>query len=227
MDGCVASTLHPLQEAEPETAGKMQDLALAEGALPRHFHTALFTASTDNRMLTHRQLSRHLIGLWVTGNPTANALLRRMLVGGGAFWWGWGLLVGDGACWWGWGLLVGVGPAGGGGVCWWEVGPAGGGGVCWWGWGLLVGVGLAVVVTSSIARGLLSLAAAARSGPVSGLRGASSRHSRLHAHQRQPQGCAGQWVGWWVGQMGVVVGGTDGRGDGKLSSTFPLHQSPV
>lgn len=72
----------PLQEAEPETAGKMQELALAEGALPRHFHTALFTASSDSRMLTHRQLSRHLIGLWVTGNPTANALLRRMLVGG-------------------------------------------------------------------------------------------------------------------------------------------------
>lgn len=60
----------------------MQELALAEGALPRHFHTALFTASSDSRMLTHRQLSRHLIGLWVTGNPTANALLRRMLVGG-------------------------------------------------------------------------------------------------------------------------------------------------
>ena len=68
-----------IEEAEPETAGKMQELALAEGALPRHFHTALFTASSDSRMLTHRQLSRHLIGLWVTGNPTANALLRRML----------------------------------------------------------------------------------------------------------------------------------------------------
>lgn len=82
LSGHCCCLLRPLQEAEPETAGKMQELALAEGALPRHFHTALFTASTDNRMLTHRQLSRHLIGLWVTGNPTANALLRRMLVGG-------------------------------------------------------------------------------------------------------------------------------------------------
>ena len=27
-----------------------------------------------------RQLSRHLVGLWVTGNPTANALLHRVLV---------------------------------------------------------------------------------------------------------------------------------------------------
>jgi len=32
----------------------MQELALAEGALPRHIHTALFTSSLDNRMLTHR-----------------------------------------------------------------------------------------------------------------------------------------------------------------------------
>ena len=68
------------QEAEEETTARMQELALAEGALPRHFHTALFTSSTDSRMLTHRQLSRHLLGLWVTGHPTANALLRRALV---------------------------------------------------------------------------------------------------------------------------------------------------
>lgn len=35
-------------------AQKMQELALAEGALPRHLHTALFTSTTDNRLLTHR-----------------------------------------------------------------------------------------------------------------------------------------------------------------------------
>lgn len=58
----------------------MQELALAEGALPRHLHTALFTSSTDNRLLTHRQLSRHLVSLWITGNPTATALLYRILV---------------------------------------------------------------------------------------------------------------------------------------------------
>ena len=58
----------------------MQELALAEGALPRHLHTALFTSSSDNRLLTHRQLSRHLVALWVTGNPTATALLHRVLV---------------------------------------------------------------------------------------------------------------------------------------------------
>lgn len=32
----------------------MQELALSEGALPRHLHTSLFTISTDQRMLTNR-----------------------------------------------------------------------------------------------------------------------------------------------------------------------------
>lgn len=68
-----------IEEGTPEMATKMQELALAEGALPRHLHTSLFTASTDNRLLTHRQLSRHLVGLWVTGNPIATALLHRVL----------------------------------------------------------------------------------------------------------------------------------------------------
>ena len=43
-----------VQEGTPEMATKMQELALAEGALPRHLHTALFTSSADNRLLTHR-----------------------------------------------------------------------------------------------------------------------------------------------------------------------------
>ena len=37
-----------------EVSAKMQDLALAEGALPRHLHTAMFTQSTDNRLVTNR-----------------------------------------------------------------------------------------------------------------------------------------------------------------------------
>lgn len=47
-----------LQEGEPEIAAKMQDLALAEGALPRHLHTAMFTQSNDNRMLTVRYVAK-------------------------------------------------------------------------------------------------------------------------------------------------------------------------
>lgn len=70
-----------LQEGDEEVASRMQDLALAEGALPRHLHTAMFTVNTnDNRLLTNRQLSRHLIALWVTGHETAIQLLGRCLV---------------------------------------------------------------------------------------------------------------------------------------------------
>ncbi|XP_053386463.1 dnaJ homolog subfamily C member 13-like isoform X2 [Mercenaria mercenaria] len=71
-----------IEEGDAEIAAKMQDLALAEGALPKHLHTAMFTQSADNRMLTNRQLSRHLVGLWVTGHPTAMGLLRRLLPSG-------------------------------------------------------------------------------------------------------------------------------------------------
>ncbi|XP_067003788.2 dnaJ homolog subfamily C member 13 [Anabrus simplex] len=68
-----------IEEGEEEVAARMQDLALAEGALPRHLLIALFTAGTDGRLLTHRQLSRHLVGLWVTGHPTAMGLLKRIM----------------------------------------------------------------------------------------------------------------------------------------------------
>lgn len=71
-----------IEEGDAEIAAKMQDLALAEGALPKHLHTAMFTQSTDSRMLTNRQLSRHLVGLWVTGHPTAMGLLKRILPSG-------------------------------------------------------------------------------------------------------------------------------------------------
>ncbi|ESP01913.1 hypothetical protein LOTGIDRAFT_180237 [Lottia gigantea] len=71
-----------IEEGDAEIAAKMQDLALAEGALPKHLHTAMFTQSNDSRMLTNRQLSRHLVGLWVTGHPTAMGLLRRILPSG-------------------------------------------------------------------------------------------------------------------------------------------------
>ena len=58
----------------------MQALALAEGSLARHMQTALFTQSNDNRLLTHRQLSRHLVGLWMVGNEPALRLLSRIMV---------------------------------------------------------------------------------------------------------------------------------------------------
>lgn len=41
----------------------MQELALSEGALPRHLHTAMFTISSDQRMLTNRQVKFNLLSL--------------------------------------------------------------------------------------------------------------------------------------------------------------------
>lgn len=43
-----------IKEGDKEIATKMQELALSEGALPRHLHTSLFTISSDQRMLTNR-----------------------------------------------------------------------------------------------------------------------------------------------------------------------------
>jgi len=54
-----------IEEGDAEIAAKMQDLALAEGALPRHLHTAMFTQSTDSRMLTVRSLRYAAIRLSV------------------------------------------------------------------------------------------------------------------------------------------------------------------
>ncbi|XP_076821267.1 dnaJ homolog subfamily C member 13-like isoform X2 [Clavelina lepadiformis] len=71
-----------IEEGDSETAAHMQGLALAEGALPRHLHTSMFTTSVDTRVLTNRQLSQHLIGLWVTGHPPAMALLKRIMPAG-------------------------------------------------------------------------------------------------------------------------------------------------
>eukprot|EP01147_Barroeca_monosierra_P008081 gene8081-757_t len=71
-----------VEEGEEDMCEQMQSLALAEGALLRHLYTALYTKSTDNRMLTHRQLSRHLVALWVEKNKLAEAMLRRMFPAG-------------------------------------------------------------------------------------------------------------------------------------------------
>lgn len=68
-----------IEEGAPEIAAKMQELALAEGALPRHLLNSLFIVGSDGRLLTHRQLCRHLVGLWVTGHPTAMGLLKRIM----------------------------------------------------------------------------------------------------------------------------------------------------
>ncbi|XP_065200940.1 dnaJ homolog subfamily C member 13 isoform X2 [Planococcus citri] len=68
-----------IEEGEPGVAKRMQELALSEGALLTHLLYSLFTRDDDKRLLAHRQLSRHLVGLWVTNNDTAMDLLTRIL----------------------------------------------------------------------------------------------------------------------------------------------------
>lgn len=71
-----------IEEGEKEMGAKMQELALAEGALPQHLLTALFTQSADGRFLTNRQLSQHLVGLWTTDCSSTNELLSRAIPAG-------------------------------------------------------------------------------------------------------------------------------------------------
>ena len=68
-----------IEEGTAELATRMQELSLSEGALPIHLHSSMFTKSIDARMLTMRQLSRSLVALWCTSNPTAISLLGRIL----------------------------------------------------------------------------------------------------------------------------------------------------
>ncbi len=71
-----------VEEGSEEVGQRMQLLALAEGALPIHLKTALFTRSTDSQLLVSRQLSRHLVGLWTTDNQNSDDLLKRVFVSG-------------------------------------------------------------------------------------------------------------------------------------------------
>lgn len=71
-----------IEEGEDDVANRMQEMALAEGALPKHLHIALFTQSQDARILTNRQLSRILVSLWVTGNDASMQLLEQIFPNG-------------------------------------------------------------------------------------------------------------------------------------------------
>ena len=68
-----------IEEGNAEVTLRMQELALAEGAVLRHLRVALVTPATDSRQLTMRQLSRHLIALWTASHKTSLSLLRRIL----------------------------------------------------------------------------------------------------------------------------------------------------
>lgn len=69
-----------IEEGELHVAQQMQALALDEAALCRHLLVALYTPSNDPTLTTHRQLSRHLIGLWLTDSEEAMELFKRIFV---------------------------------------------------------------------------------------------------------------------------------------------------
>ncbi|CAB3364063.1 Hypothetical predicted protein [Cloeon dipterum] len=68
-----------VEEGSAEVGAKMQQLALTEGALPRHLHSAFYLTDTEPRIMALRQLSRQLVALWCVNNDEANDLLKRIL----------------------------------------------------------------------------------------------------------------------------------------------------
>uniref|UniRef100_A0A182SBZ2 Uncharacterized protein n=1 Tax=Anopheles maculatus TaxID=74869 RepID=A0A182SBZ2_9DIPT len=71
-----------IEEGDTAISTQMQTLALDEAALCRHLLVALYTPTNDSTMITHRQLSRHLVGLWITDSDDAMSLLKRIFPAG-------------------------------------------------------------------------------------------------------------------------------------------------
>ncbi|XP_050073180.1 dnaJ homolog subfamily C member 13 [Anopheles maculipalpis] len=71
-----------IEEGDTAISTQMQTLALDEAALCRHLLVALYTPANDSTMITHRQLSRHLVGLWITDSDDAMNLLKRIFPAG-------------------------------------------------------------------------------------------------------------------------------------------------
>ncbi|XP_029728722.2 dnaJ homolog subfamily C member 13 isoform X2 [Aedes albopictus] len=71
-----------IEEGDTTISNQMQTLALDEAALCHHLLVALYTPAHDSTMATHRQLSRHLVGLWITDHKDAMCLLRRIFPAG-------------------------------------------------------------------------------------------------------------------------------------------------
>ncbi|XP_055606556.1 dnaJ homolog subfamily C member 13 isoform X2 [Uranotaenia lowii] len=71
-----------IEEGDAAISRKMQTLALDEAALCHHLLVALYTPSHDSTMVTLRQLSRHLVGLWMIDSPEAMSLFKRIFPAG-------------------------------------------------------------------------------------------------------------------------------------------------
>lgn len=69
-----------IEESTIEISKRMQMLSLTEGAFLVHLHMALLTVGCDLRILANKQLSGHLLSLWIADNNAAADLLSRCLV---------------------------------------------------------------------------------------------------------------------------------------------------
>ncbi|XP_028029747.1 dnaJ homolog subfamily C member 13 isoform X2 [Bombyx mandarina] len=67
-----------IEEGAGAVGTRMQALALAEAALPRHLLTALYAPAR----LHHRHLARHLVALWLVDHAPAHNLLSRIMPSG-------------------------------------------------------------------------------------------------------------------------------------------------
>lgn len=68
-----------IEESTVDISKQMQALSLTEGAFLRHLHMALLCVGRDLRVLANKQLSGHLIALWIADNSAALDLLARCL----------------------------------------------------------------------------------------------------------------------------------------------------
>ncbi|XP_028165155.1 dnaJ homolog subfamily C member 13-like [Ostrinia furnacalis] len=67
-----------IEEGGGTVGSRMQALALAEAALPRHLLAALYAPAR----LHHRHLARHLVALWLVDHAPAHSLLTRLMPSG-------------------------------------------------------------------------------------------------------------------------------------------------
>ncbi|XP_072942508.1 dnaJ homolog subfamily C member 13 [Epargyreus clarus] len=77
--GLVARAL--VEEGSGGVGAKVQALALAEAALPRHLLHALYAPHAPAR-LSHQLLARHLVALWLADHAPAMDLMRRIMPSG-------------------------------------------------------------------------------------------------------------------------------------------------
>ncbi|XP_068620055.1 dnaJ homolog subfamily C member 13 [Battus philenor] len=71
-----------VEEGGGGVGAKMQSLALAEAALPRHLLAALYQPAGQPARLHLRHLARHLVALWLVEHAPAHDLLRRIMPSG-------------------------------------------------------------------------------------------------------------------------------------------------